>query len=68
MDEHKENIHGQEDNVKTPSVNEQEKVGELAESLLRVNAVCVHWHQRQAGERYVPLGSLMKMTRNRVTF
>lgn len=41
MDEHKENIHGQEDNVKTSSVKEQEKVGELAESLLRVNAVCV---------------------------
>lgn len=42
MDEHKENIHGQEDNVKTSSVKDQEKVGELAESLLRVNAVCVH--------------------------
>lgn len=41
MDEHKENIHGQEDNVKTSSVKDQEKVGELAESLLRVNAVCV---------------------------
>lgn len=41
MDEHKENIHGQEDNVKTSSVKEQEKVGELAESLLLVNVVCV---------------------------